>query len=199
MYQDAEKAIQRILKVVDSCPEKYQELCFKVLLEGYAQSHFRSAAPGPPAPPGVTQKPPPPPPRDIEHQIPEELQSRFKTTAKRLDIPVSDLAALFDFNAEPFTFHAVTVPGDNNAERTRNVVLLVAGKSYLTTGSWTADWKEIKARCVDQNCYDHANHSSNLKKEKAWFKSVDVGKQVELSTGGIKEAEKLLKQLVTED
>ncbi len=49
---------------------------------------------------------------------------------------------------------------------------------------------------MDQNCYDSANHVVNLKKGAgSWFKAVESGKPVELSSGGIKEAEKLLKSL----
>ena len=76
------------------------------------------------------------------------------------------------------------------------VALLAASRSYLATGSWIADWQEVKSLCVDQNCYDRANYVVNLKKGSgSWFKGVEPGKAVELSSGGVKEAEKLLKSL----
>lgn len=116
--------------------------------------------------------------------------------AKRLGVALQKLEALFDFSVDPFGLHAVTVPGKNSAEKTRNVALLAASRSYLATGSWVADWQELKSLCVDQNCYDSANHAGNLKKGSGLrFKAVDPGKPVELSSGGIKEAEKLLKTL----
>ena len=196
MYEDAETQVKAILKIVSLCPESLQEKCFEILLQGYVSSHTptrgRHAA---------ADAPPPPPPSrangdGAESSIPPELANRFRTTAKRLDVPVKRLESLFDFNSEPIIFHALHIPGDAKADKTRNVALLVAAKSYLTTGAWTADWKEVKSQCVDQNCYDAANFATMMKRAQAdLFKSLEIGKSMELSSGGVKEAEGLLKKL----
>jgi len=92
--------------------------------------------------------------------------------------------------------HALTIPGKNNAEKSRHVALLAAARSYLAAGSWSGDWQEVKSLCVDQNCYDATNHVVNLKKGvSAMFKSIEPGKAIELASGGVQEAEKLLKKL----
>lgn len=196
MYKNGEGALDRILELVAKCPKELQEKCFEVLLSGYVQLEVGASKPSAPsaAPqhPSQPQQQTPPP----ESAIPPTVLPRFKNSAKRLGVPLEKLEALFDFNVDPFGLHAVTVPGKNNAEKSRNVALLAASRSYLATGSWIADWQEVKSLCVDHNCYDSANHAVNLKKSSGpWFKGVEPGKPIELSSGGIKEAEKLLKNL----
>jgi len=198
MYKDGEKALARILELVSTCPKDLQEKCFEGLLKGYVQTQTLTSRPTSPLDtqtvghiPAVS-----PPPSSSESSIPPAVLPRFRNAAKRMGLELEKLEGLFDFNVDPFSLHAVTVPGKNIADRTRNVALLAAGRTYLATGAWNADWQEIKSLCVDHNCYDMANHSMNLKKGAGtWFKSVDAGKPVELSSGGVKEAEKLLKAL----
>jgi hypothetical protein len=197
MYKTAEAALDRILALVAKCPKELQEKCFEVLLSGYVQMevgtvrHSNSPVPAP-----LGQPPLPPPPHQ-ESSIPQGVLPRFKNTAKRVGVELEKLEALFDFNVDPFGLHAITVSGKNNADKTRSVALLAAARSYLATGAWSADWQEVKSLCVDQNCYDLANYSMNLKKGAGTlFKSVEPGKPIELSSAGIKEAEKLLKGLV---
>jgi hypothetical protein len=195
MYKSGETALDRILTIVDKCPKEFQSKCFEVLLSGYVQmevgairpqveSYTGSNSVAAQQQPGVS----------LESNIPQTVLPRFKNTAKRVGVELEKLEALFDFNADPFGLHAVAIPGKNNAEKTRSVALLAAARSYLATGSWSADWQEVKALCVDQTCYDLANYSGNLKKGAgSIYKSVESGKPIELSSAGIKEAEKLLK------
>jgi hypothetical protein len=64
--------------------------------------------------------------------------------------------------------------------------------SYFAVGTWIADWKEVKAQCVNQNCYTE-HHGEYMKNgEKSLFKTVEVGKPIELSASGTREAENLL-------
>jgi hypothetical protein len=196
MYKNGEAALDRILELVSKCPKELQEKCFEVLLSGYVQlevggSRSPSRAPGAQHTQQIQQQPPP-----AESSIPPAVLPRFKNTAQRLGVAPEKLEALFDFNVDPFALHAFTVPGKNNAEKARNVALLAASRSYLATGAWSADWQEAKSLCVDHNCYDRPNHTVNLKKGAGTlFKTVEPAKPLELSTGGIKEAEKLLKSL----
>jgi len=196
MYKNGEAALDRILALVEKCPKELREKCFEVLLSGYVQMEVGTFKPTT-LPPTihVGQQPSLQPPQP-ESNIPQAVLPRFKNTAKRIGVGLEKLEALFDFNTDPFGLHALTVPGKNKAEKTRSVALLAAARSYLATGAWSADWQEVKSLCVDQNCYDLANYSMNLKKGTGTlFKSVEPGKPIELSSGGIKEAEKLLKAL----
>lgn len=196
MYKNGEAALARILELVSKCPKEHQEKCFEVLLSGYVQLEVGGAQPHPPPAPALQAQQSQQQTPVHESTIPPTVLPRFKNAAKRLGVALEKLEALFDFNVDPFCLHAVTVPGKNNAEKTRNVALLAASRSYLATGSWTADWQEVKSLCVDQNCYDPANYAVNLKKGAGTlFKSAETGQLVELSSGGIKEAEKLLKSL----
>lgn len=197
MYEDAEAAIDRILAVVNRCPADLQEKCFEVLLGGYVETQLGRRTPlGADSGGGGA---------DVVNQlnhsksqneshIPATVAPRFKSTAKRLAVELDALDRLFDFSNDPFTLHAVSVPGGNKAEKAKNVALLLGAKSYLASGNWSADWAEIKSYCVDQNCYDQANHAATLRKS-SWFKNVTPGKPLELASEGVKEAEKLLAQV----
>lgn len=198
MYKNGEAALERILELVAKCPKELQEKCFEVLINGYVQLEIggQGGKPQPPASPTQPIQPQAPP---AESQIPAAVRPRFKTTAKRLGVTAEKIEALFDFGVDPFALHPVSLPGKNVAEKTRNVALLAASRSYLATGSWSADWQEVKALCVNYNCYDPANHAVNLKKaangKDAIFKAAEPRKSIELSSHGVQEAEKLLKQL----
>jgi len=190
MYENAEEAIARILAIVEKCPDNLKEKCFEVLLRGYVERELSGRAPS-----GALQ---PPGAKGGEEAlgIPEAVLQRFRTTAKRLSVDLASLAGLFDFGNDPFTFHALKAPGEKKAEKTRRVALLVAAKSYLATGNWIADWQEVKAECINQNCYDATNQAVNLQAGEGgmWFKSVETGKNIELTAEGVKEAERLLVQ-----
>ena len=196
MYEDAETELAKILKLVDTVPETLKGKCFEILLQGYVTVATSKHA-KPPVAKDQHAIPSKVPSAD-ESQIPAELLPRFKNTAKRLGVDHAAIEKLFDFGSKPFTFHAYQILGANNAEKTRNVALYVAAKSYLANGTWVADWKEVKAQCVDQNCYDVANFASHLKSGKgSIFKTVEVGQNIELASPGITSAETLIKALVT--
>jgi hypothetical protein len=192
MYEHTEKELDQILRLVEKCPEPLQLRCFEILLEGYVSSITGSGLTPPPAAASAdrTDMLPPPSPPDGGHGVPAEIQNRFKTTARRLGTEVADMAALFDFESDPFIFHALHVPGASKAEKSRNVALLIAAKTYLANGQWVADWKEFRAQCVDHNCFDRTNMGSYLKHD--YFKSASAEGGVALSASGIKAAETLL-------
>jgi hypothetical protein len=124
----------------------------------------------------------------------------MQALAKRRGISLERLAALFDFSVDPFAFAPLHVAGDNIAERTRKVALLVAARSFLATGRWVADWAEIKSMSTHQNCYDLTNFAQTLRKGKGnIFKSAEVGTGVELSAQGQEQAEQLLTDLAQGD
>ena len=194
MYDNAEKEIQKILALVELCPEPLRGDAFKILLEGYvrayspggsARTHQQDGEKGS----GKAAEP-------LNVSIPPDVQTRLGAMAKRRNVTNEQLAGLFDFTTDPFTFAPLNVTGENNTERTKNVALLVAARAFLATGRWVADWAEIKAMTSHQNCYDVANFAAGLKKAKGkQFKSVSVGTSVELSATGTDEAEQLLARL----
>jgi hypothetical protein len=194
MYENAEDQLKKILALVELCPEPLRGDAFKILLEGYV----RAAMPLPPPPPSQRDGPktPPRPTDTTAGTIPPDVQTRLGAMGKRRNLTAEQLAGLFDFTTDPFTFAPLNVTGENNTERTKNVALLVAARSFLATGRWVGDWAEIKAMTSHQNCYDVANFAAGLKKLKGkQFKAVTVGTSVELSATGTEEAEQLLTKL----
>lgn len=197
MYKNGEAALERILELVSKCPKELQEKCFEMLLSGYVQIEIGITKPSSPAAQASSSQSSQTSTAQPESHVPPAVLPRFRNTAKRIGVPIEKLEALFDFSVDPFLLHALTLPGKNNAEKTRQVALLAASRSYLATGAWSADWQEVKSLCVDYNCYDAPNHAVNLKKgANSVFKNVEPQKPVELSSDGIQEAEKLLKGLV---
>lgn len=197
MYENAADELQRILKLIETCPEPLRAKAFELLLQGYVQTLI--------PPPAVAAKvaaeraaPPAKPASDAEWSatISPEVLPRLKAMAKRRNVAAERLGSLFDFSSDPFTLAPLHVEGSNNKERTRKVALVVAARSFLATGKWTGDWAEIKAMCTHQNCYDVANFAATLKQAKGdLFKSVDVGSAIELSAAGTEQAEVLLATL----
>lgn len=110
MYKTGEAALDRILALVAKCPKELQEKCFEVLLAGYVQLEVGTMRP-PSAPAAASNplQPPQAPPPQNESSIPQAVLPRFKNTAKRVGVDLEKLEALFDFNADPFDLHAVTV------------------------------------------------------------------------------------------
>ncbi len=190
--------LEVILELVKKCPEPLQEKCFAILLQGYVDAErFHLVTPPTagvaPVPAAAEQAPAQP-----ESGLPQAVRGRFAALAKRLGVEQEQVEQLFDFTSDPFGYSPFDAPGANNADKTRNVALLVAARTYLATGSWTADWSEVKALSIDLSCYDAANHAAYLRKgEGKYFRAVEVGKTIELSGSGRQAAEQLLKDLIT--
>jgi hypothetical protein len=192
LYPDAEKHIEEILKIVEICPEPYKQKCFEVLLQGYVTHQIKTTVGGS-QPVGMGK----PIVEDVlkETQIPSEILQRFKIFAKRLDVGSDRLERLFDFTTDPFVYQPFTPPGKTDAEKVRSIALVLAAKTYLTTGNWSADWKEVKSLCVDHNCYSPNNHLTNLQKGGTIFKPVETGQAIVLAPDGVKQAEAIIKTL----
>jgi hypothetical protein len=131
MFEDAEDDIKRIVELAEKCPAALQEKCFEVLLTAYV-----NAKAGPPAiPPAASTALPPAPPGNTDlgaapvAQVPDAIKGRFGSMAARLKVTQGQLAALFDFQSDPFTYHAIAVSGSAKPQKTRNVALLIAGKT----------------------------------------------------------------------
>lgn len=196
MYEEAEAELRRILQLVDVCPEPLRARAFEILLKGYVTSLTSAAHPPAARHTQDTPPPPPPPPGDQSWKegIPEDVLPRFQTTASRIKVTPQQLADVFDFSTDPFTFAAIHIDGRSRRERLYRVAMLVAARTYLATGKWAADWAEIKAMSTHQNCYDVNNFAHALRHaEGDWFKKVTTGENVQLSAKGQKEAERLLR------
>lgn len=202
MYEDADAVLKRIVQLAESCPQPLQEKAFEILLKGYVASLAPSQAPHTPSdqqqvdPPAQPPQVPPTIDESWREGIPDEVLPRFQTMATRIKVAPERLADVFDFSTDPFTFAAFHVDGKSNRERLHRVAMLVAARSFLATGRWSADWAEIKAMSTHQNCYDVNNFSGYLSAaEGDWFKKVNTGENVQTSAKGQKEAQRLLAEV----
>ncbi|MFL6586362.1 MAG: hypothetical protein ACJ8GV_05700 [Luteimonas sp.] len=153
MFENSKEEIARIIALVQLCPDRFQDKCFELLLAAYVDSlapvaAFENTQSNKGDGSGDTTD------KSGLQVVPDAMKARLLSTAARLKVDQSKLAALFDFNVDPVNYHALAVPGDSKKEKTRNVAYLLSAKTYLLGGGWVADWKEFRAMCVDQNCYD---------------------------------------------
>lgn len=197
MYENAEEVLLSIVAIVDKCPDQYKEKCFEVLLKGYVSIETEVMLGHSPKTGGSTAKPTVGTQSNTSILVPPTILPRLQTTAKRLNISSQQVESLFDFTKDPFGFHALAIPGEGKADLARKAALLVAFKSYLTSGMWIADWKEVQSMSIDQNCYDRKNHATFLRSGSSLFKTIEAGRNLELTSDGVKEAEKLVITIAT--
>lgn len=193
MFENAQPQLERILALVAVCPEKLQEKCFEILLNAYVEG-ATPQAPSVLAPTTLGNGTPAAISANGASAIPEAIRPKLTTLAGRNKIPLDKASALFDFNTDPFTYHAYVAPGTNKAEKTRNVALALALKNYLTTGTWSTDWMEFRGACIDQNCFDRANTNNTLGKC-GFFKTYSQSEGISLSSQGVTAAEALFVSL----
>lgn len=198
MYQNAGETLEQILSLVSKCPEALKEKCFEILLKAYVDNLARPSKSGTressDLEPAATTQTETESSTVAPTPIPDAIKSRLVAMAGRMKVPTANFAGLFDFQLDPFNYHALAVPGSTKAEKARNVALLLAAKAYLTTGTWTADWKEFRAVCVDQNCFDPANYPTHLKNP--IIKSASASAGITLSGSGVTAAETLIRKLM---
>lgn len=196
MYADAQKTLEDILGLVERCPANLREKCFELLLKAYLDSKVTvvsAAVPGVALHPTASSLP-----KTSESDmgtLPDALKSRFTAAAGRMGVQVQQLAGLFDFQLDPYNYHALSVPGENKADKCRNVGLLLCAKAYLTMSDWSADWKEFRAVCIDQMCWDQANAGTHLGKS-GLFKTYSAADGLVCAGKGIEAAQALLAQLI---
>lgn len=203
MFKNAEETLDRILALVAKCPKELQEKCFEILLKGYVDASA-PVTKAPPVPPrsedsGVSKDSagsagPAPDPTPLS-AVPDVVKPRLVSMAGRAKLTKEQIASLFDFQLDPFNYHALVVPGNSKLDMVRNVILLIGAKAYLATGAWTVDWKEVKAVSVDQNCFDRPNFAKAFISDQC--KDVVVQESAVLSSQGVVAAEALLKKLAT--
>jgi len=197
MFDDAKPELEKILALVNLCPEKLQEKCFELLLSAYLDSKVPKPQPSfTPVSPHATSTQG----TDSSHgnngdtnAVPEAIRTRFNSLVARTKVSPAKAAELFDFNVDPFIYHGVSVPGSSNREKMRNVALLLALKSYLTSASWDADWKEFRATCIDHSCWDQGNVVTAMKYE--WFKKASSADGITLSPSGRTAADAIFAKL----
>lgn len=196
MFDDAQPQLEKILALVQLCPEKLQEKCFELMLGAYLDSKV-------PKQPAVM----PSGPQNAASQgadgssgssgntnvVPEVIRTRFNSLIARTKVSATKATELFDFNVDPFTYHGVSVPGSSNQEKMRNVALLLSLKSYLTSANWEADWKEFRATCMDHSCWDQGNYTKAMNHDS--FKKGSSAEGITLSPSGIKAAEAIFAKL----
>jgi hypothetical protein len=196
MFDDAQPQLEKILSLVQLCPEKLQEKCFEMLLDAYLGSKVAkpiASSDSNPQAPSAPDAMANPSGAGNGNAIPEAIRTRFSSLVARTKVSTANAAALFDFNVDPFTFHALSVPGGSNREKMRSIALLLALKGYLTSTSWMADWKEFRAACLDHSCWDQNNVVTAMRHE--WFKTSSAAENINLSPSGVKAADAIFAKL----
>jgi len=194
MFDDTQSHLEKIISLVNLCPERLQEKCFELLLGAYLDGMKPKKAPM-----GDAQKGQQPSDQgdsasgSFANAVPEVIKTRFNSLVARTKSSSDRAAEIFDFNVDPFTYHALSIPGSSNRDKMRNMALLLALKGYLTSANWMADWKEFRAACMDHSCWDPNNVATAMKYE--WFKNASAATNINLSPSGIKAADLVFAKL----
>ncbi|TAA09844.1 hypothetical protein EA658_04155 [Pseudoxanthomonas winnipegensis] len=195
MFEKTKPQLEQILELVALCPEKLQERCFELLLTAYLDSvkprQMARETLAPKAEPAAGANPAQTP--NSGNGIPDQIKTRFLSLAQRAKVSPDRAASLFDFELDPFNYHALAIPGSSTKQKLTNVALMLSLKTYLQTTNWQADWKEFRAMCLDHGCWDQANAGSYLKSD--LFKAGAGASGIALAPAGIKAAEALLATL----
>lgn len=168
MNEEIEEKIQKIVKIAEKCPEKYQEKCFEILLKVATQT--------PPEIEAVKIQAPPPfqPPIDV------------KAFLQQYNIPEKTLENLFLIHGTDIR-PTYSIETSKKATAQIQIALLTALENALKTAKFEFSIESVRSKCIDFRRYDAKNFTSYFRTNKRLFKSLEDKEHIELSPDGKQE------------
>jgi len=196
MFEEVEEGIKEIIKIVELCPDKYQEKCFEVLLSAFIKncsdqdpvkgdSEFLA---------------------EVEKDGAEDFSGQEEITktdlhvkAKKLleqGVTLEDINNMFYKEGDELKPLFDDLKSSKMSESQLKLALVEALKNVILTGEYKFNTDEVKRQCEDHKCYDSANYAAIFKKQKNWFNE-DYARNtfMTLSADGKKELITVIKQL----
>jgi hypothetical protein len=117
---------------------------------------------------------------------------------RRSGLTSAQLSSLFSLGIDEIDLVAKSVPGKSNAERMRNVLLLLGIAGYLSSGAARVSDEKLREACVHYKAYDVTNFSKHIK---AVTSDASGSREngYTLTSRGISEATSLIKSIVPKD
>lgn len=183
VFEGFKEPLAEITELANSCPEKYQQKCFEILLQmlvtGQGKSSVQAVAQ--PITAAIVNSP------DQVGQLPRALQQAgvnqanidrvFHRDGKTCKVIVQDL------RAKPVS------------QRQERLALLLGIKSLIEIGEAAIPKDDLVALCKEYSAFDSSNFAAHMKKRKQSF----VGKPNgwALTVPGIQEAARLIDELAS--
>lgn len=206
-----EDEIRRIAGIADSCPPKFQERCFELLLEDLLTRRSSVKPPGriqtpktPDDSPG--DEPTPLPPRDPEPPVDNssdivdgDLHVKAKSFMKKQGVSIGDLNEVLYKEDGQFLPLYEDLKSTKMSESQIRIALLCALRQGLSSGTFEFDGEEVRKECVSRKCYDPSNFTTNFKNSAGFFDGFDkydkASPMVRLSEDGRAALANLIREL----
>jgi len=178
-FEELEKPIQDIVKLVEKIDEKYREKCFEILLNFYLKKELQIVTE-----PGVEEK-------EKEQGVAKEeflVPIDVRAFLQQYNIPEEKLQKLFLIEKNQVRpIYKITTRKKATAQM--QITLLTALENATTAqgAKFEFSMENVRERCKSYKIYDEANFKANFRKNQGFFKNLNDEEHVELSPEGLTE------------
>ncbi|HDG97159.1 MAG TPA: hypothetical protein ENG73_03145 [Desulfobacterales bacterium] len=148
MFEYVREKLQEIIEISESCPERYRDKCFELLLRALIQ-HVQHP----------TQAPLPQPVGEKSAEIP----SLFDKFLKDYDLLTKDIERLIDLDSGEILARALP---KQKSEKQRALAALVSIRHAYKNGEFFIPREELIEECKKFGIYDQTNFSKHMKRTK---------------------------------
>jgi len=173
MFEEIKDEIEEIVKIAESCPEKFQIPCFELLLQHTLRQRQVSEV--------DIGKPTGPP--------------QFELFCKQHHITRDQLAQVYHFEDDKCNIIVKSLGVAAKSKKQGQLALLIGVQSLYSTGKPLVPKDNLIEACKNYDGHDASNFASNMKSRKNLF--VPHDKDWTLTKPGLEEAAKLIRELGT--
>jgi hypothetical protein len=180
-----EEELRKIVELANKVPEEYRQKCFELLLAQELQIKN-------PAVPAVVT----PAQQLISPAIPKSfvIPIDVKAFLSQYGLDESLLGKFFLIDGEEIRpIYKLKVTAKSKAQIQH--ALMMAFENACKSGQFQVEIESLRARCVEQKCYDSANFSANIKNNAKLFKFISTDQPLSLSPDGKSDLAELLEEL----
>jgi hypothetical protein len=173
MFEEIKEEIQGIVKIAESCPEKFQISCFELLLQHALRQ------------------------RQVSEEDIGKLTGppQFELFCKQYDVTRDQLAQVYHFEDDECGIIVKSLGVTPKAKKQGRLGLLIGVQSLYSTGKPLVLKDNLIEACKSYDGYDASNFAANMKSHKNLFVAHD--QDWKLTQPGLGEAAKLIRELGT--
>lgn len=174
---EIEEKLRRILKFIENVPEPFKMKCFDILSNTsfYPNSNISN---------------------NVTHHTKSNLSQGVRNFLNKNNLPEDIVEELFNMGEDIQPIY--TIDSSKKAVAQTQIALLLAFQNALTTSTFDFEISELRQICKNRDCYDFNTFSTNLKKKKDLFITVD-DKKYSLTNKGKEELAKVISMLTKND
>lgn len=178
--------LKQIVELANGVPQDYKAKCFELLLNHALSTIQLPDAPILPKTPKIDT----PPKQHAQFIVPIDIKALLSQYSldetklwKLFFVDGGDLRAIYKID---------TV---KKSKAQIQFALLMSLQNALHSGQFQVDVESLRAKCIEQKCYDSTNFMNNLKNNKKLFKTVDKDQPLVLSPDGKSELADIIEEL----